>query len=61
MDMEDVLKYFGIFMLSVIVLSIGVYVHYLYHFFDIWLAPTIFWVIFISALIASLVVNDSYF
>ena len=59
--MEDVLKYFGIFMLSVIVLSIGVYAHYLYIFFDIWLAPTIFWVIIVSALIASLVVNDSYF
>ncbi|MEH7809886.1 hypothetical protein NSS76_19385 [Bacillus sp. FSL R5-0654] len=58
MDSEDVLKYIGVFMLSVIVLSIGVYVHYLYFFFDIWLAPTIFWVIFFSALIAYSAVND---
>lgn len=58
MDRKDVFKFIAVFVFLVIVFSIGVYVHYLYFFFNIWLAPTIFWVIIFSALIAYSAVND---
>lgn len=59
MDREDVFKFIVAFILLVIVFSIGVYVHYLDFVFNIWLAPTIFWIIVVSAVIALWCVNES--
>ncbi|MGE1145686.1 hypothetical protein [Bacillus pumilus] len=59
MDREDVFKFIVAFILLVIVLSIGAYVHYLGFVFDIWLAPVVFWIIVVSAVVAFYFVNES--